>query len=67
MPDLITLPRTATAEQVAEALGLRLHRVYSLTREGRLPHVRIGRQVRYPIEAIRAWVDAGGTTGDDAA
>lgn len=66
MPDAITLPRTATAQEVAEALGLRLHRIYALTREHRIPHVRIGRQVRYPVEAIRDWVAAGGTDSVDS-
>jgi len=55
------LPRLLTARQVADQTGIPLSRVYELTREGDLPHVRMGRAVRYSAPALRAWIDAGGT------
>lgn len=53
-----------TAQAVAEILAVPQHRVYELTRRGVLPHVRIGRQVRYPQDRLRDWIEAGGTDDD---
>ena len=53
-----------TAQAVAEILAVSQHRVYELTRRGVLPHTRIGRQVRYDPERLRAWIDAGGTEAE---
>jgi excisionase family DNA binding protein len=50
-----------TAKQVSESLSLPLQRVYELTRKGTLPHVRIFRQVRYSPDALRQWIEQGGT------
>ena len=58
-----------TAKQVSESLSLPLQRIYELTRNGTLPHVRILRQVRYSPDALRKWIERGGTNstsgGDD--
>jgi excisionase family DNA binding protein len=61
-----------TAKQVSESLSLPLQRIYELTRNGTLPHVRIFRQVRYSPDALRRWIEQGGTnptsdTGDKQA
>jgi excisionase family DNA binding protein len=45
-----------TAEQVAECLGISVRMVYELTRQGRIPHVKLGRYYRYRPEAIEAWL-----------
>ena len=50
-----------TAPAVAKILSVPQHRVYELTRQGILPHVRIGRQVRYPQDRLAEWIAAGGT------
>jgi excisionase family DNA binding protein len=50
-----------TAKQVSESLRLPLQRIYELTRKGTLPHVRIHRQVRYSSDALRRWIEQGGT------
>lgn len=56
------LPRLLTAAEVAEATSLPLSTVYELTRRDELPVVRIGsRSYRYSSEAIRAWIESGGT------
>jgi len=46
---------------VAEQTGLSLPRIYELTRSGALPHVRLGRAVRYSPAAVSAFFEAGGT------
>lgn len=62
-----TLPRLATATEVADQTGLSRHRVYELARVEGMPHVRLGRAVRFDPTAVRAWLAAGGTAADDDA
>lgn len=50
--------RLLEAEDVANYLGVRPDRVYREVRAGRLPHIRLGRAVRFRRESIEAWVDA---------
>jgi excisionase family DNA binding protein len=47
-----------TADEVAQVLRVTRAWVYAETRAGRLPHVRLGRYVRYRRSAITAWIDA---------
>lgn len=57
--------RLLEAEDVANYLGVRPDWVYREVRAGRLPHIRLGRAVRFRRESIEAWVDArerGGST-----
>lgn len=53
-----------TAEDVAALLGVGTDWIYSETRAGRIPHVKLGRHRRYRRESIDAWLvelEAGGT------
>jgi excisionase family DNA binding protein len=52
-----------TARQVAERLALGVSRVYELARRGEIPHVRIGRVVRFRWSAVEAWFVASETGG----
>jgi len=55
-----------TAQEVANLLSVPLSWVREATREGRLPHLRLGRYRRYQASTITAWLDdqqAGPTTG----
>jgi excisionase family DNA binding protein len=57
-------------DEVGRALGIGRSQAYALCASGRLPVVRIGRSVRVPAEALRAWVRAQtqqGEGGGDAA
>ena len=45
------------ASDVAELLQVSTAWVYAETRRGRLPHIRLGRYVRYRRAAIDAWLD----------
>lgn len=51
---LLTLPEVATI------LGISKERCYSIAREGILPTVRIGRQIRVDNEQLYRWIDDGG-------
>ncbi len=46
--------------EVARRLGLTTDRIYELAREGTLPAVRIGRQLRFDPARLQAWIDGGG-------
>ena len=48
------------AEWAACLLAVTKARVYQLAREGVLPCVRLGRQIRFDERALRAWVEGGG-------
>jgi excisionase family DNA binding protein len=48
--------RLLDAGEVAEILHVARSWVYEETRLGRMPHVRLGRYVRYRRAAIEAWV-----------
>jgi excisionase family DNA binding protein len=48
--------RLLEADEVARYLGMRTDWVYREVRAGRLPHIRLGRAVRFRQESIEAWV-----------
>jgi len=48
--------RLLTAKQVADLLAVPESWVREATREGRIPHLRLGRYRRYQPAAIDAWL-----------
>lgn len=52
----ITSDRLLTADEVAALLHVTKGWVYDQTRQRRMPHVRLGRYVRYRRSAIDGWV-----------
>ncbi len=50
-PRLALRPREAAA-----ALGIGQRLLWTLTNTGELPHVRLGRAVVYPVDALRAYL-----------
>jgi len=57
--------RLLTADELAERWQVPKSHVYRLTREGKLPTVKLGRYCRYRLAAVEAWEQHGGTTADD--
>jgi excisionase family DNA binding protein len=50
------------ADEVAKILRVDRQRVYELARRNAIPVVRVGqRQYRFEAEAIRKWIDRGGS------
>lgn len=47
-----------TAEQVAEMLQVPKSWVYEAARDRRIPHVKLGRCVRFEHEALDAWLES---------
>jgi excisionase family DNA binding protein len=44
------------ARHVAELIGMTPDWVYAEVRAGRIPHVKLGRYVRFRSESIDAWI-----------
>ena len=53
-----------TPPQAAEALAISPRKLWGMTAIGEIPHLRIGRSVRYPVDALQAWIDAQQKGGD---
>jgi excisionase family DNA binding protein len=48
--------RIFLAEEIAQILRVPKGRVYELARQGKLPVLRIGRQVRFREESLDVWL-----------
>jgi len=56
VPD--TPPRLALrSKEAAKALGISERKLWTLTHEGVVPHVRIGTAILYPVDVLRRWLD----------
>ena len=49
-------PLTYTVEEAAAALGCGRDSMHRLVRQGDIPHVRFGRVIRIPRDALTAWL-----------
>jgi excisionase family DNA binding protein len=45
------------AAEAAPALGISERSLWTLTKSGDIPHVRIGRRVLYPVRALDTWLE----------
>ena len=53
------------ADEVAEMLRVDRQRVYELVRRNAIPVIRVGeRQYRFDAEAIRQWIERGGSVAN---
>lgn len=48
------------ANEVAGRLNVSTDRIYQMSRVGLLPHVKLGRQIRFDLEAIDEFIKGGG-------
>lgn len=46
-----------TPAQLARAWEISSRKLWSLTASGEIPHIRIGRCVRYPVDDLQRWID----------
>ncbi len=46
-----------TAQQAAKALSISPRKLWGMTASGEIPHIRLGRCVRYPVDDLRQWID----------
>lgn len=52
-----SLPPVLTVNEAARVLRIGRDRTYELCREKIIPHVRIGRSIRIPRDALLRWID----------
>lgn len=52
----MTDERLLTADDVADMLGVGRDWVYAEARAGRIPHVKLGRSVRFRAARVAAWL-----------
>jgi len=45
-----------TAKETAKALAISPRKLWALTASGSIPHVKIGRCVRYPVADLESWI-----------
>ncbi|WP_261342776.1 helix-turn-helix domain-containing protein [Posidoniimonas polymericola] len=45
------------ARTAAKALAISSRKLWAMTASGEIPHVRIGRSVRYPVFELQSWVN----------
>jgi predicted DNA-binding transcriptional regulator AlpA len=57
MPDADPPPLALSAPEAATALGIGERLLWSETNAGKIPHVRIGRRVVYPIKQLQAYLE----------
>lgn len=57
----IELPKLLTAGPLAKAVSVSTSRIYQLARDGLIPCIRIGRQVRFDPERVASWIAQGGS------
>jgi excisionase family DNA binding protein len=52
----VGLPKLVTAPQASEILAVSPRTLWGLTASGEIPHLRIGRCVRYSLDDLRNWI-----------
>jgi len=50
-------PLLLTPQQAAELLAISPRKLWALTASGEIPHIRIGRSVRYSVDDLREWIE----------
>lgn len=57
-PDGVVLPPIAVRrKEAARLLGISERLLTTLTQSGRVPHLRLGKAVLYPVNAVLAWAE----------
>lgn len=54
-----------TVEEVAPMLKMSRQALYEAVRRGFVPSVRIGRRIRFDLDALETWLECGGSPWSD--
>jgi excisionase family DNA binding protein len=46
-----------TIQEAAEALGISQRKLWGMTDSRQIPHVRLGRCLRYPVRELEQWIN----------
>lgn len=49
-------PLSLRAKEAARVLGIGTRHLWTLTNQGLVPHVRLGRALLYPVVALETWL-----------
>ena len=52
--------RIVGVKPIAELLDVKQSRVYDLAQQNLIPHIKLGRQVRFDLDKVEAWLESGG-------
>jgi excisionase family DNA binding protein len=52
------------AKHIADLVGIPVSSIYDLARRNVIPHIRIGKAVRFQPEKITEWLASGGSRGE---
>ena len=58
--EMIKVEQLLIAEEVATILRVQKWRVYEMVRMNIIPHIKMGRQIRFSESALRDWISRGG-------
>ena len=50
-------PALLTPEETAEFLKISPRKLWGMMASGEIPHIRLGRCVRYPVDDLHRWID----------
>jgi excisionase family DNA binding protein len=53
-----------TSDEASRYLAISPRKLWGMTASGQIPHVRIGRCVRYSVEDLQRWIDQRKRGGD---
>ena len=57
MANIDTVPRLLDIDQLAQQLGITHRHIRRLIAERRIPHVKVGRLIRFDPDEISVWLD----------
>ena len=46
-----------SAKETRIALNISARKLWGMTASGEIPHIRLGRCVRYPVDDLQRWID----------
>ena len=67
MQTIQTPPTYLTARDVQDLIRVDRSTIYRMAESGRLPAIKVGRQWRFPADAVQAWLEASGNGTNDLA
>ncbi len=48
--------RLLTIKEVADYTGLSVHTLYAMVSQRRIPHVKVGRLVKFDVQMLEKWI-----------
>ena len=63
MDDILDGDALLTVPEVAKRLGIAPSTLYDLARRGGIPHIRVGKAIRFSRPHLKRWLLEGGTSG----